>query len=111
MDETLELDSALENYKVALKKYAKADTLCEGDKKLFDCKVSAMIIEAEGKSFAERERIAKSSTPYDKLLREHLNKLHESNLSKAIMEGARATYETERSKLSYRKSLIDKGIL
>ena len=111
MEITEKISQSLERYKKALLDFAKADTECEGEKKLFEIKLSTMIVEASGSSQAEKERNAKVSTEYEVELRKYLNKIHTYNIAKAKMKGAEAEFETERSKLSYEKALIEKGII
>ena len=111
METTQRLQEALGKYKENLVSFAKVESKYEGEKKLFEVKFSQLVQSAEGSSNAVKERNAKASEDYEALVRDLMNLHYQMNLAKAHAKGSEATYDTERSLLSYERALIEKNII
>ena len=95
----------------ACKEYYQLDSDYESQKKLLECEFSEVVRDADGSSEAEKKRNGLATPEYKKLVADLNSVRRKRNLAKACYLGLQSKWETYRSALSYKKSLIDKGII
>ncbi len=97
-------------FEEAVREYYEAETEYESKKKMAECSLAAIIQAQDCTTQAEKKQKGIATPEYNQIVLELNLALSKRNMARAKKEGVECKWKTVQSIMSYRKTLVDKGI-